>query len=299
MGPCPSRGVDTRYVSKGYWILIDNFIPMTEYTFSRFAYFDTNILSYLAKNQALWAKLLKFLGDNDLTLGISGTQIVELSDANRLHHKLVALFISVPSALLKIWDSIIAEEVKSYPEPRKETLLLYPLNALLLEQNGLDNLLNFLSSRGLRDARNDQLHYARQMLAEHNRLKTNFPPSKSGKYTREQADKFAQEMVRQWLAIDHLSFLAGFQDPSKDFLSEVFISVRLYAYVIFYKYYLGQREPRKLSDFADLGHLFFIPYCNLVVIEKDLCNVLNQIKRNHDILGSTEIKNIDFLHNLD
>lgn len=83
-----------------------------------------------------------------------------------------------------------------------------------------------------------------------------------------------------------------------DFHSEVFLSIRLYALVIFYKYYLGQREPRKLSDFGDLWHLFSMPYCKLAVMERDLCNILNQIKQHHDVLENTTVYNIGFLHQL-
>jgi hypothetical protein len=64
--------------------------------------------------------------------------------------------------------------------------------------------------------------------------------------------------------------------------------------VIFYKYYLGQREPKKLSDFGDLAHLFVLPYCELAVMERDLCNVLNQIKRNQDTLKTTIVRDVNF-----
>ena len=39
-----------------------------------------------------------------------------------------------------------------------------------------------------------------------------------------------------------------------------------------------------------------IPYCELAIMERDLCDTLRQIKRNHTVLDSTEIRNIDFLN---
>jgi hypothetical protein len=274
---------------------------MYEYTFSRFAYLDTNILSYLAENRNLWPKLLEFFRQNDLTMGVGGPQVAELSDADRMHKDLVSLFVSVPTGILKNWDMIIDEEVRSHPQRRVETLLFFALNAILLEPNGLDKLLYFLSSKDLKEARSDQLFYASKMQNRMEELKGNFPPSKSGKYTKTQADEFAIYMVMQWLAIDHKDFLVSLRCQSniEDFHLDVFLSIRLYAYVIFYKYYLGQREPRKLSDFADLGHFFMIPYCEMAIMERDLCNVLNQIKNNHDILESTEIHNIDYIYDIE
>jgi hypothetical protein len=136
-----------------------------QYTFSRFVYFDTNIISHIAKNGHLWRPLFDFLERNDLTLGISSAQVVELSDAKGLHQDLVALFLGVPSGLLKTWDIILDEEVKAHPQERKESLLLYPVNAMLLEKKGVKRLQDFLSSRGLGIARKDQLKHARQMAS--------------------------------------------------------------------------------------------------------------------------------------
>jgi len=265
---------------------------MQAHTFSRFVYFDTNILSHFAKNKQLWSKLSEFLTENDLTLAVS-VQVAELSDAKSLHQSLTELFVSVPSALVKSWDVILNEEVKAHPEKRTETLLTYPLNAIIFD--GVQKLRDFFSSKNLRDARKDQLENAQQYAKRHTDLKGNFPPSKTGKYTREQADEFAWIQVMQWLGDTHRDFLASFQNNIKNFRPEVFLSVRLFAHLIFYKYYLGRREPNKISDFGDLSHLFLIPYCDLAIMERDLCNVLNQIKRHQDTLASTIVRDIDFV----
>lgn len=150
---------------------------MSKYTFSRFVYFDTNILSHLAKNRHLWKGLYDFLEENDLTLGISNAQRLELSDANKLHQNLVELFISGPSAVLKTWDMILAEEVRAHPQRRADTLLLYPINALLLQSRGLKKLEDFFSARSLNKERRGQLWHAQQMAERHAELKSNFQPS--------------------------------------------------------------------------------------------------------------------------
>lgn len=232
---------------------------------------------------------------NDLTMGLSTGQIAELADARNIHPDLVTLFLSVPTGILKIWNEIITEEVNSHPNFRGNSLLLYPLNAILLENGGLDKLGSFLSSGKLREARKDQLKNAQLMESRHTHLKRNFPPSKIGKYIKLQADEFAKSMVIQWLSFEHRRFLKEMQEDISKFKIDVFKSIRLFGYVIFYKYYLGQRDPKKLSDFGDLGHLFYIPYCELAVMERDLCNILTQIRQNHDILENTIVRNIDFL----
>ncbi|MEX1143241.1 MAG: hypothetical protein WEC16_00230 [Anaerolineales bacterium] len=267
---------------------------MVEYTFSRFAYFDTGILSFLARNNQLWPKLREFLFGNDLTLGICGAQLSELSDATRLHQALVELFMSVPSALLKDWEVIRDEEVEAHPNHRKATLLKYPLNSLLLKPNGTEELLTFLGSSDLRDARNDQKRHAKQLEGRLNTLKSNFPPSKSGKYVQEQVDEFANGIVIQVLRDTQYEFLNKYRNNAKDLHLDVFLSVRLFAQVVYYKYYLGERDPDRPSDFGDLAHLALIPYCELAVMERDLSNVLCQIKNHGSSLSSTVIRNIDF-----
>lgn len=271
---------------------------MVKYTFSRFVYFDTNIISHLAKNEHLWPKLFEYFTENGLTMGVGGAQIAELSDAKKIHERLTDLFLSVPTGIIKNWDEIIKEEISAYPNDRSESLLTYPLNAIIYENSGRQKLFYFLSSNSLVEARKDQLHLAKQMPGRHTDLKKNFPPPKTGKYIREQADKFSDLQVIQWLTQYHKDFIIDRMRQQEKFNTKVFLSVRLFGYVIFYKYYLGQREPKRQSDFGDLFHLFQIPYCEIVVMERDLCNLLNQIKLNHPILESKEILNIEFLKRL-
>ena len=267
---------------------------MSRHTFSHIIYCDTNILSYIAKNKNIWNKLFEFLTENDLTLGIGGPQLSELSDATRLHKTFSEMFVFFPSVLLKPHEIIFDEEVKAHPNKRKSLLSENPLNSFLMVDDGIQKLQNQLFSSNLSEARNDQLHHAAKLLVRHNLLKDNFPKNSTGKYSLEQADEFAEVMVIQWLSKNYRDFLKRFQINISSFHPEIFLSIRLFAHFIFYKFYLGNREPNKIPDFGDLAHIFLLPYCDLAIMERDNCNVLNQIKRNQDTLNSTVIRNIDF-----
>jgi len=264
------------------------------FTYSNFIYLDTNILSYIAKNKNMWGSLQKFLVENDLCIAISDAHFAELYDAKKLHSQLSNLLILIPSAMIKTRDEIIEQETKSHPNRRTKSLLAIPINQLILEEDGFDKLMGFFSSNKLRDARKGQKLSAKKMLGVHKKLKPNFPPSKSGKYNKNQASEFADYIAMQWLGAINKKFLKPFIKNIKNFKPEIFLSIRIFAYTIFYKYYLQNREPNKLSDFGDLFHVFYIPYCKLAIIEKDLCDVLNQIKRNSNILNNVKIENIDF-----
>lgn len=267
----------------------------SEITFSRFAHFDTNILSTLAKNEALWEPLQEFLHSHDLCLAIGSGQISELSSDDRLHEPLNDLLTAAPSALIKTHDVILDEEVKSYPYKRTDTLFQYPLNALL----GKPDFGDYLSSAELTKARDEQKQTSYTWMQNLTSLKPNFPPGKSGKYTRAQAPFFANVLTFQELVSEYSSFLQQFKDNYNSINFEVFLSIRIKDFVTFYKYYLTGLEPTKASDFGDMFHLHAMPYCKLVVVERNMCEILNQIKMNSSILDGTVVKNIKFLDDWD
>ena len=79
------------------------------FTFKQFAYFDTNIYSHLAKNPKLWCPLCRFLLNNDLCFSFSSANFVELVPVTYLHSKITELILSMPSAVLKPWGTILNE----------------------------------------------------------------------------------------------------------------------------------------------------------------------------------------------
>lgn len=265
-------------------------------TFSRIAYFDTNIISHLAKNKQLWSKLDEFLVQHGLILGVGAAQFMELSAAPGLHQALAELLITVPSGLLKQENTIVDEEVKAHPQGRAETLF-HSFTYNKSPQELWEDLPGLLSSSKMSEMREFQLRYARLMPVQLAQLKDNFPQPRTGNYTRKQLNQFVWVITVQWLHSFYHDFMTSFSDNPASFHPEVFLSIQLFALVIFYKYYLGRRHPKTVSDFGDLYHLFLIPYCSLVITERDLCSILNQIKRNHNMPTTTVVHNINFFDN--
>ncbi|TFH25494.1 hypothetical protein E4G67_00930 [Candidatus Bathyarchaeota archaeon] len=231
--------------------------------------------------------------ENDLTIALSEGVLAELSEAIRIHPQLDMVLTSLPSALVKTGEMILQEEVQSYPEKRIESLFLYPLNHLI----GTNFLKDYLSSSGLVDARLDQRSFAGLMGTRHEEMKKNFPPKSSHGYTRKQAKEFAWYITYQWLLNQHRIFIEQFTDNLSNLKVEVFQSIQLRSSVQFYKYYLGRRTP-KTSDFGDLFHLSYLPYCETAILEKDLGETLRQIKQREGILENVRIENLDFIRKL-
>lgn len=266
--------------------------------YSNYIYLDTNILSQFAKDTSIISKLSSYLLDNNISLAFSGAHMAELSDAIRIHEELSWLLILLPSSLLHSWEKILEFEINAHPNFHRDSILAYPLNNLINEVEGEEKIISFLKSDSLVSARAQQKAHSRKMLNRHKELKNNFPPKRNGKYSATQANEFETAMVIQWLSNLYPKFLVNYKTDVSGLNIKVFKSIRLYSLVLFYKYYLGKREPNELSDFGDLFHLSYIPYCKLAVIERDLCNVLNQIKKRNDILKGIPINNIDFINSL-
>lgn len=262
---------------------------MANSTFSRFIYPDTNILIIIAADISKWRPLQDFLHKNNLCIALSEGQIPELSDFKHLHENLGTLLSAVPTIITKTHDDILDQEVQNFPEVITPNIVGGYAN----ENFGTDILQKNFSSAALASARKDQRKSANLMRINLEKLKSNFPPKPDGKYYEDQADDYAWAYVLQLLAQSHPDFVSQFRNNASAFTYEPFRYLTLRSYVIFYKYYLHQKKVLP-SDFGDLFHLNTIPYCDVVIVERDLCNVLNHIKKNHPILRNTIIKNVDF-----
>jgi hypothetical protein len=243
----------------------------------------------IAEDLKKWSPLQDFLHKNDLCIALSEGQIPELSDFTELHQNLGTLLSAVPTIITKTHEEILDQEINSFPEVITPNIISGYVN----ENFGTDIMQKNLSSKPLSIARKEQRESALQMQKNLVELMPNFPPKDDGKYHEDQADDFVWAYVLQLLAETHPTFLTQFRDNASAFTFEPFRYLSLRGYVIFYKYYLHRKKSNH-SDFGDLFHLNTIPYCDVVIVERDLCNVLNHIKKNHSILSNIIIKNIDF-----
>lgn len=243
----------------------------------------------IAEDLSKWRPLQDFLNENDLCIALSEGQILELSDFTHLHQNLGTLLSAVPTIITKTHEDILNQEVKSFPE------IIAPdiIGAYANENFGTNVLQRNLSSEKLSVVREQQRASSLLMKKNLEELMPNFPPKDDGKYYEDQADDFVWAYVLQLLAETHTKFIKQFRDNDSVFTFEPFRYLSLRAYVIFYKFCLHNKRVVP-SDYGDLFLLFTIPYCDSVIVERDLCNVLNHIKKNHSILSNIIIKNIDF-----
>jgi len=100
----------------------------------------------------------------------------------------------------------------------------------------------------------------------------------------------------QWLTASHPAFMKKLNDKGVVLKAEAFPSIQLYAYYVYYRCYLDNRKPKGLSELKDLFHLFYFPYCKLLILERDMCEILNKIKSHCKVLSDVEVRNINFFN---
>jgi hypothetical protein len=263
------------------------------YSYSGCVYFDTNIISIAVEHPEWYRPLFNFLIKYNLYIAFSDALLIELSQATRKHDEFNTFFTILPSAKIKSFEAVIEEEVKSYPKMRTDSLLLWPTNI----EFGKQTIASWLISDEIKEARRKQLLYAKNMKQHLESVKSNLPSSTQGKYNKAQAEMFAWLITLQWLRKNQPDFVKKLIDNKHPLKAEVFPSIQLFAYYVYYRYYLDNRQPRELSDFGDMFHLFYFPYCKIIILERDMCNILNKIKSHSKMLDGVEVVNIDFFNN--
>jgi hypothetical protein len=264
----------------------------------RIAFFDTNILSFLAKKERSIPRVKEYLNDNNLILGISSQHVAELQPTYPLHGKFGEIVSTLPARFLKTYDMVFNEEIVSHPDERKSTLIL---SADAIKASEFSDYLN---SSALKDAREEQSRYAKMISGRVEELRSNFPISEDGDYSVLQANDFADMFVLQHFLPNEYDtsqflFLKSYENRVNELNLNIFKSIRLRGYVIFYKYYINKiKKVKHTSDFGDLAHIYCLPYCSLIVTERALCKTLNHIKRTQNILQETTIADIDFIRSM-
>lgn len=253
-------------------------------------YFGTKIISIIVEHPEFYRPLFNFLFENHLCIAVSDALLIELSQAARKKADFNTFFTILPSAKIKSFEAVTEEEVKLYPKMRTDTLFLRPTNS----EFGRQTTTSWLISDKIKEARRKQLLHAKKIKQHLESVKANFPPSNHGKYNKWQVEIFAWMVTVQLLRGSHPDFMKKLNDNRRLLKAEVFPSIQLFAYYVYYKYYLDNSQPKTLSDFDCLFHLFYFPYCKLLILERNMCSILNRIKSHCKMLDGVEVKNVDF-----
>ncbi len=261
-------------------------------------YLDTWVYRFLIDNTEYTSKLFNYLLKNILYPAISDILLIELSPKQQYIEKISFLLCSLNSILVRNSYEIMHSEVENYPRKYYNSIIVP--NGYLLADLFTLNIKKSLSSNQVGIEWDNFRSDSRKMKKKLEAVINNYPLGNSGKYVKEQAEEFAKILTVQWLSKEHPEFIKLNFDKNtiNNIKIKMFKGLQTYAYYIFYKYYIGKRKADKISDFGDLFHLFYIPYCKLAVLERDQCSILRKIQKDSSILENVRIENIDFIKTL-
>ena len=195
---------------------------------------------------------------------------------------------------MKSIETVIEDEAEAYSSKHAEALLT-SIQDLKLGEQAVNKL---LTSEENEEAQRKQELYVKRMKKQLDLVKSNFPPSTAGCYTIDQAETFSWMITMQWLTTSHSAFMKKLNEKRIVLKAEAFPSIQLYAHYVYYLCFLGNRKPKELSEFGDLLHLFFFPYCKIIVLESNMYEIFSKIKSQCKILSNVEVRDIDFFKDL-
>lgn len=264
---------------------------------TRIYYLDTCVWSALAESEAAQAGSMSYFQSSGRAVALSYISLFELSRAPKIFPGGDSLFLQLRHQVYVpcLYDRVIESELKSFPKTWKMRWL--PLS-LLIDESSPRILKPLANNPDFVKSRDEHYQFGLEHFMSLEQLKENFPPLHGDEYVVDDASCFAWGTAMDYLGQHFPDFLKsnwGFiRKRGFDSLDSL-LSLRIRSLFLFFKYYLHGQSPGK-SDFLDLAHVLYAPYCSVFVTERNACNVLNRIKSNGLMLCDTENLHVsDFL----
>lgn len=267
----------------------------------KYMFFDTNILSELAKGKGNIKLLQSYMADNNIWLALSASVLGELRQLERKIGAITDVLIRLPCVFFDLDATLIRKETEAYPEPIVPPFHFHVVLGPILNGKEVTDLYTefetAIRNPDLLAARMDQLEKAeiwiKNTLEELSLLREDFISDDKAK-NQANAENYAMFCIFVKLGKHHRDFLLKFQEDASQFDYRKIKALYLRYLFLYFKYYLNNSQP-KVSDFGDLANIGLFEYCNIVVVERNAYEYLSQIKKKFPILQNTELYNISFM----
>lgn len=250
---------------------------------------DTNAISELLRNKLTIGKNIatKFLNEGYLFCYAIQT-IGELLKAPDIFDEFFEYINILPSFLLKNYNQLLDDEIKSYPAYNLEKPFLFAFTSSIYSDFNA-KMKTFIQAGKMRqffeNEENDRLETLDSIL---NAAKE-WPPD-NGQYTKKEIEEWAEIVVWKHLMLTDRKFF-DYQYKNLNHIIDYrkFQSWLMISYVAFYKYYLNKMRRPKLNDINDILITCALPYIDAIISENDLCEILRQIQVKHNFIKNLEI----------
>ncbi len=260
-------------------------------------YLDTCVWRELSKLDE-YKKLLREIEHNkSIVFALSYFSLFELSRVDSLLDSIDQFIYSIKE---QIWmplffDDLIMGEISSYPCQLRMKWL--PIT-VFYDNNNFNFLRNLSQKPEFKRSRDEHLSFGYSQFPSVEERKRNFPSAEEGIYLPEEADWFAWCNAIDYFSRNFPAFLSSFRDNPSSFIARSIPSLYGRSLFLYFKYYVHNQKITN-SDFFDLNHISYAPYCDLFITERNASNVLKRIKNEGYYFDTCEIQNVsDFITNL-
>lgn len=276
-----------------------NFQPLKK-NFEIF-YLDTCVWGTVIKSEKQLRDFAAFFQEKDRMAAVSIFGLFELSRSGDLTRVFSELFSKVQDRVVitSLYDDVVEGELSSFPNVWQMRWM--PIN-LLFDEHNPEPFLKLFEHAGFSSNRDAHYQFGLDRFMNLEEFKSNFPPLHGKIYTPDDVPYFSWAVGIDYF-FRHFPQFARKNWPiieTKDiFAFDSVLSVTMRSWFLFYKYYLHEQTPNE-SDFFDFAHVSYAPYCSVYVTERNVCNVLNRIKKSGNLLKTTAIMHVsDFVRKIE
>jgi hypothetical protein len=209
--------------------------------------------------------------------------VLELRHSPAVYEKFLELFTTIPCVMLKSFDQLVEDEVRSYPDPSEIDPCLIAF-AGPLARAGLGEVLDahFATNEGVElerkwnDARDEIVDGIRSLVA-------NYPPD-AGTYSHQEVRTFVEVAGFEQVAMRHLEFAKAKLEDGEAVEIDAFPSVKAASYTVFHKFYADAHRNPTTSDAFDIIISAATPYVEAIITESHQAEVLRKTKRRDDFI---------------
>ncbi|WP_144913130.1 hypothetical protein [Mucilaginibacter frigoritolerans] len=254
-------------------------------------YLDTCVLSEMVKDRSGFGSDLLNIVLEDGIIAVALNSIWELKSAPIVYRDVIDVISVLPTVILKNEEMIFEEEYKLFND---STHSLSPIMACfsstLFKNYGIDILKTF--EEKVTDDKNEMVKKERNKTFEI----LGKMPSKifsRGELKTISSVESSVELSAFILATNYImSELQEYMKGEREFPIKNFPSLMSTSYALHYKYLQAERKG-SVSDIEDILMSALYPYVDVVVTERNQCNIIRQIQKRHGYFEGLETLNME------
>ncbi|MBS1515575.1 MAG: hypothetical protein JSS63_11105 [Bacteroidetes bacterium] len=251
---------------------------------------DTCVISEILKNKKeIGSKIVpKFINERIMFCYTIQT-IAELRKAPDIYNEFFSYMSIMPSFLLKNYNQLTEDEINSYVNKKSVDPILFHI-AMMKPESYYKEYQNMFERKELKHYFDSEKIDAPDTLKALLDWRGGFPPEKEN-YSTKEIEHWVELVSLKQILITHPEYYKRNITNLEAMNYTNFKSWNMIAYIVFYKFYFRHRNP-KVNDVNDILIVSALPYLDIIITEKDMCEQLRQIKAKHDIINHVELYTI-------